>query len=196
MGTHPLASLSASAPLAQRLARCSGGGGRTAVEAVPAAQELVSWHLSVDDWRPGATATDTVIVRHELKLDTLVPWSELPQLADVSGVGRYSTTVELGSEWARHHGAYLNLGEFIDTAQVIVNGQPLPPVDFMNPIVDIGPALRPGSNVIEVEVASTLLNRLRVASPDAFGGSSRQRYGLMGPVRLVPYADAVVQRIN
>jgi hypothetical protein len=152
--------------------------------------------LGVDDWQPGASATETVIERHELELDALVPWSEIPQLADVSGVGRYTTAVELGDGWARHHGAYLDLGEFVDTVRIVVNGQPLPPVDLMNPVVDIGSALRPGSNVIEVEVASTLLNRLRVASPDVFGGSSRQRYGLMGPVRLVPYADAVVQRPN
>jgi hypothetical protein len=165
-------------------------------DAVPAVQDLRSWHLSVDDWQPGATATETVIERHELELDALVPWSEIPQLADVSGVGRYTTTVNLGNGWERHHGAYLDLGEFVDTARIVVNGQPLPPVDLMNPAVDIGSALRPGSNVIELEVASTLLNRLRVVSPDVFSGTSRQRYGLMGPVRLVPYADAVVQRPN
>ena len=59
----------------------------TTVDSVPAVQELPTWHLSVDDWQPGASATETVIEHHELELDALVPWSEIPQPADVSGVG-------------------------------------------------------------------------------------------------------------
>ena len=46
--------------------------------------------------------------------------------------------------------------------------------------------------MIEVEVASTLLNRLRVVTPEVYGAAARQSYGLAGPVRLVPYVQKVV----
>ncbi len=46
--------------------------------------------------------------------------------------------------------------------------------------------------MIEVEVASTLLNRLRVVTPGVYGVTTRQSYGLTGPVRLVPYVEKVV----
>ena len=49
-----------------------------------------------------------------------------------------------------------------------------------------------GRNRIEVEVPSTLFNRLRVATPGVFGSSSRQSYGLVGPLRLVAYREADV----
>lgn len=112
-----------------------------------------------------------------------MPWSEIPQPANVSGAGRNTTAVELGDGSAGHNGAYLDLGEFVDTARIVVNGQPLPPVDLMNPVVDIGSVLRPGSNVIEVELASTLLNRLEwpvlmcSAAPLGSGTATWGRFG-------------------
>ena len=50
--------------------------------------------------------------------------------------------------------------------------------------------LERGLNTIEIEVATTLRNRLRVADPLIYGGAARQAYGLAGPVRLVPYGEA------
>ncbi|MFF5185977.1 hypothetical protein ACFY30_19755 [Streptomyces sp. NPDC000345] len=46
--------------------------------------------------------------------------------------------------------------------------------------------------VVEVEVATPLVNRLRVAQPAVFGAVPRQDHGLVGPVRLVPCARRVV----
>jgi hypothetical protein len=79
-----------------------------------------------------------------------------------------------------------------DTYRVTVNGRALPPADQLTPVVDVGPYLRRGTNTIEVEVATSLLNRLRVANAPVFGVAKRQNYGLVGPVRLVPYGRAVV----
>ncbi|UBU16077.1 glycoside hydrolase N-terminal domain-containing protein [Nonomuraea gerenzanensis] len=39
---------------------------------------------------------------------------------------------------------------------------------------------------------SLRLDRLRVADPAVYGGLARQPYGLIGPVRLVPYGEAPV----
>lgn len=165
----------------------------TAIDQVPEPQTLSGWHLAVEDWRPGDSATETVKLHHELTLDALVPWTEIPELQDVSGIGRYRTTLELGDAWTGGHGAYLDLGQVLDTHRVAVNGQPLPPVDRVNPVTDVGPYLREGTNIIEVEVATTLNNRLRVSDPGVYGGRSRQAYGLIGPVRLLPYGEAPVR---
>ncbi|MEU6034772.1 glycosyl hydrolase [Actinomadura sp. NPDC047616] len=167
----------------------------TTVGELPAALTLTSWKLQVEDWRPGRTATETAVTRREVDLDGLKAWPDIPELADVSGVGRYRTTVQLDRKWSDGAcaGAYLELGKVFDTSRVIVNGRVLPPVDLMNPVVDVGPHLRQGANTIEVEVATTLNNRLRVSDPDVYGKASRQAYGLIGPVRLVPYGEAPVR---
>ncbi|NUU24897.1 MAG: alpha-L-rhamnosidase, partial [Streptomycetaceae bacterium] len=146
--------------------------GRTVTAAIPAVPEpipLTRWTLRVEDWQPGASATQTVKPQRELALDALKSWPDIPELADVSGIGRYRTTVELGSPWSGGYGAYLELGEVFDTFTVTVNGRPLPAADQLTPTVDVGPYLRRGTNTIEVEVATTLLNRLRTANPQVFG---------------------------
>jgi hypothetical protein len=162
---------------------------RTAIADVPAPTTLSGWRLRVEDWRPGDSPTETTTVAHDVTLDALAAWPDIPELQDVSGIGRYSTTVRLDGV----QGAYLDLGEVFDTARVTVNGRRLPPVDQVHPVVDVGPYLRPGLNTIEVEVATTLNNRLRVADPAVYGVASRQRYGLIGPVRLIPYGEAVIR---
>jgi hypothetical protein len=163
------------------------------VPAVPDAVTPDRWRLEVEDWYPGSDAMRTGIVRRVLTLDTLLPWSQIPELADSAGTGRYRTTVALPSDWTSAHGAYLELGQVSDTFRVTVNGTRLAPADRLHPVVDLGGHLRRGANDIEVEVATPLINRLRVAQPAVFGAAARQAYGLMGPVRLVPYVQAVVR---
>ncbi|GAA3960083.1 glycosyl hydrolase [Actinomadura viridis] len=169
-------------------------GGRKVAATIgdlPAALELTSWRLRVESFGPGATPAETVTTRHEVTLDALVPWPQIPELADASGVGVYTATVDLGEDgWP---GAYLELGEVFDTCRVTVNGRRLPAVDQINPVVDAGPYLRRGANTIEVEVATTLNNRLRVSDPAVYGNAARQNYGLIGPVRLVPYGEALIR---
>ena len=164
----------------------------TTLPAVPAPVPLASWRLDVEDWTPGAGPTETDIVRRTLLLDALLPWSQIPELADSAGIGRYRTTVALPADWSAAHGAHLELGVVSDTFRVTVNGTRLAPADRLHPVVDLGGHLRPGSNVIEVEVATPLINRLRVAQPAVFGTAARQAYGLSGPVRLVPYVQGLV----
>lgn len=152
-----------------------------------------SWELALEDWQPGATATQTVRPVRRVTLTTLAPWSAIPGLEDVSGLGRYRTVVDLGTDWGADDGAVLELGEVNDTFRVIVNGEALPPCDVLDTTVDLGHRLRPGRNVIEVEVASTLLNRLRTVTPAVYGVAARQAYGLVGPVRVVPYVERTLR---
>lgn len=138
---------------------------------------LTGWDLRVEDWQPGGVST------HDLTLDGLLPWSSIPALADVSGIGRYRTTVDAGAGGR----ALLSLGKVVDTCRVRLNGRLLPPIDVLEPAADL--LLRPGRNTIEVEVATTLLNRLRTTSPEVFGIAARQAYGLIGPVSLTWYRE-------
>lgn len=170
--------------------------GRTSTLSVDRVREplpLASWDLAVEDWQPGSTPTETVRPVRRVHLDTLVPWSQVPGLEDVSGVGVYSTVVDLGSDWSGADGAVLELGEVNDTFRVTVNGRRVAPCDVLDTAVDVGELLRRGRNVIEVEVASTLINRLRTVTPAVYGSVPRQAYGLVGPVRLMPYAERVVR---
>ncbi len=156
---------------------------------LPSARTLSGWHLSVEDWQPGDTATETVKVPHELDLDSLRVWPEIPELEDASGIGRYTTQVELGDEWTdSDRGARLELGPIFDSARLKVNGQDTGYVDPDNPVIDISRHLESGTNEIEIEVATTLRNRLRTLLP-AFKNVEPQPYGLTGPVRLVPYGE-------
>ncbi|MFF1546278.1 glycosyl hydrolase [Streptomyces sp. NPDC058291] len=170
----------------------SGRTVTTTLPPVPAPIVPQRWRLDVEDRYPGTSASRTELVHRTLTLDTLLPWSRIPELADSAGVGRYRTSVDLPSDWTASHGARLELGQVSDTARVTVNGTRAPAVDRLHPVVDVGPLLRRGRNLIEVEVATPLVNRLRVTQPAVFGALARQDHGLMGPVRLVPYAQAIV----
>ncbi|GAA1664534.1 glycosyl hydrolase [Nonomuraea maheshkhaliensis] len=155
----------------------------TVIGPVAAPVELTSWWLRVESWGPGPAGTAKTV--HTVQLDRLVPWPEIPELADASGVGTYTARLDWdGSP------AYLELGEVTDTCRVTVNGRRLDPVDQLHPVIDLGSRLRRGSNTVEVEVATPLGNRLRVADPEVYGGLTRQPYGLLGPARLVPYGEA------
>ncbi|WP_020127138.1 glycosyl hydrolase [Streptomyces sp. 303MFCol5.2] len=170
----------------------SGRTVTTTIPSVPAPLTPGRWQLDVDDWYPGSSPTRTEHVHRTLTLDTLLPWSGIPELADSAGIGRYRTTIDLPAGWTSVHGAHLELGQVSDTARVTVNGTGAPPLDRLHPVVDVGPLLRRGRNVIEVEVAIPLVNRLRVAQPAVFGAVARQDFGLVGPVRLVPYGQGTV----
>lgn len=162
----------------------------TAIDSVPDEISLNRWDLTVDDWRPGDSATETVVTTHRVSLDSPTAWTDVPGLEDVSGVGRYSTVVDLPAGWTGEHGAYLHLGAVSDTLRVTVNGHALPPADQASAVVDVGGYVGHGPNTIVVEVASTLINRMRVTRPEVYGDVERARYGLSGPVRLVPYGQA------
>ncbi|MFI1335283.1 glycosyl hydrolase [Streptomyces sp. NPDC020845] len=162
---------------------------RVTVPEVPAARQLTKWSLSVEAWHRGTDGARAVTT-HQVELDGLKPWSDIPELQDASGVGTYRTTVRL----SRLDGAHLDLGRVTDTFEVSVNGKVLPPVDQISRRADLAGHLREGDNTITVRVATPLRNALRVT--DGFPAQAhkpRQEYGLIGPVRLTPYAEVPVR---
>jgi hypothetical protein len=145
---------------------------------LPAPVSPSAWHLHVD----GTSAAGTT--PHDLDLDALQDWRQLPGLATVSGKGTYTTAVTLPDSWtASNRGTYLDLGAVSGTVDVSVNGKKAAPDSVAGRDWDISALLKPGVNELEVELATTLRN----AVP---GGS--QEYGLLGPVRLVPFGRAAV----
>ncbi|WP_345151330.1 glycosyl hydrolase [Arthrobacter ginkgonis] len=176
------------------LASLAGGTTRTfTIPEVPAPATLRRWSVEIEDWQPGSVATETAKSRRSIELEELKPWSELPGFEDTSGLGVYRTTLRLDQRWSHGVGSYLKLGEVFDTFRVKVNGTELQAPASLQTVVDLGTALHPGENTIEIEVATTLLNRLRVSNPTVFGVAGRQRYGLIGPVELVPYGTVEVR---
>ena len=159
----------------------------TAIPTVPAPITLRDWSLNVVSYERGLTLNDVAKVPrgpYTLAGDTLPNWRQIPDLVSRAGIGTYSTSVDVGPAWTGGTGAYLDLGSVpdIDYA-VIVNGTEVPYPDQIDPSrIDIGAQLKPGVNQIVVR-AATLLGNAR-------GQSLTQ--GLVGPVRVVPYGQAVV----
>ena len=80
-----------------------------------------------------------------------------------------------------------------DSFTLTVNGQAVT-IDQISAEGDLGPHLKAGANTITVRVATTLNNRLANLDPDVAARGIVQRYGLLGPVRLTPYARATVSK--
>jgi len=146
--------------------------------------EAEAWDLHVDGAVPQGEE------HHDLELTALEDWREIPELQDTSGTGMYRTTVTLGKDWAgKGRGAYLELGQVEGGVQIRVNGRLVHPAAVPPPRLDVGRFLRRGQNRIEVELTTTLNNRLAEMTslrPET------QPYGLLGPVQLVPYAEEAV----
>jgi hypothetical protein len=165
------------------------------VAGVLPAMEITRWDLAVDEYLPGSGDDPSSHTNHaawQFDALELVPWAEIPKITDAVGLGRYTATVELTSPWTPRHGAYLDLGTVNGTYRVRVNGKDAGPVNQLRERLDVGPYLAPGSNRIEVEVATTMVNRLRVLRPDEFESQAKQDYGLLGPAVLRPYVQVTV----
>jgi len=179
----------------------TGRSVRGAIASVPAPIDLtrVTWHVAAEDWQPanpyattfGPAAAETRKARVAIDLSELKPWPEIPELQNASGLATYSTDFDLPSDWSTLMGARLSLGEVFDSFTLTVNGQAVP-IDQIGAEADLGPYLKAGRNTIAVRVATTLNNRLAKLDDDVANRGLVQPYGLVGPVVLTPYGQAVV----
>ena len=79
----------------------------------------------------------------------LPSWREIlapVNLSQSSGLGTYTTTVELPATWQSTDGAYLSLGDVLDSAKVSVNGTEITVNQSDRGRIDLGKTLRPGTN--------------------------------------------------
>ncbi len=174
--------------------------GRTVTTDIPTvgpAQRLGTWTLTPETWSRGEQhyetkkTTQPAVTVTALPDGSLPPWTAIPGLTTASGVGTYTTTVDLGSGWTGGFGATLDLGKAVDTVSVTVNGKALPTV---NPSSLTVPAdyLHSGVNTITVRVATTLFNAVQSQTLSPIYSQTPQQYGLIGPVTLTPYGQAPV----
>ena len=174
--------------------------------------ELTDWTLSFPSgW--GAP--------ERMKLDSLVPWKDLPGVSGegraFSGTATYTANAELKiangeCRVAEKFSVMLDLGEVRDFARVYVNGQEVVALWAEPYRCDIAPHVKAGKNEIRVEVTSTWFNRLAYD----FGQPPERRKtwtiwtaskvpclnldaklrpsGLLGPVRLRIFQNVVKTR--
>ncbi|KAK7452589.1 hypothetical protein CaCOL14_004502 [Colletotrichum acutatum] len=173
---------------------------------VPEATDLDTWNITVNDWRSSnnSLSMETVITPHRFLNSPLAPWKDLDpvNLSNTSGTADYETTFRtLSSSTAEQRlGAHLHLGAITDATTLWVNdGSVILDVNSSpDVVIDITDYLNPSAgahNLVKVEVASTLYNRVRaeqdsimtfgsaasVAGASYFKAHPAEEYGLKGP---------------
>ncbi|KAH9238540.1 hypothetical protein K456DRAFT_1935729 [Colletotrichum gloeosporioides 23] len=161
----------------------------TSFKAPLPALDLTDWALEVDDWQPAnenpsddvEDIVATKFVHHSLNLTTLTPWSDIDGLQNVSGNATYSTEFVLGTADAPYGsdtGAYMELIMFQGSFRARINGEALGTLDQMAHRFEVSKWLRNGTNTLEMEVATSLINRMRAFQPQYYEQYARQKYGL------------------
>jgi hypothetical protein len=171
---------------------------------------LPNWTLTAEHWEAPSNISDvdTVAVKHNTthQLTSLVSWTEIEALRNVSGLGYYSANITWPpTGHGSADGAYLILPAISHAARVYVNGQKAPAFDHSTPQVDLGPYLKRGCNQITIVVPTTMWNYIRsIGSELKTGGTPLQLLmsavgystlppatdnGLVGTVTLVPYVN-------
>ncbi len=141
------------------------------------------------------------------ELSQLVSWTELPDPAaqNYSGSAKYSATFKLPGNLAGEY--LLDLGKVCESARVWINGQDAGILWSIPFTAKIRRFLKPGTNIIEIEVANMMANRIRQMDqqqvqwrnyheinfvnidykPFDASGWKPMTSGLLGPVTLIPF---------
>lgn len=169
---------------------------------------LSNWTLTLEHWNRPANLSDasTIAVKHNTThhLRSLVSWQQIPAIANASGLGYYSTSLDWppASENQAADGAYLFLPKTPNGARVFINNHRVPAFDYNAPKIDIGEYLFRGRNEVRVVVPSTMWNYLRTMLGKLRSSGSGPSFemmnmqapgpvdnGLIGVVRVVPYVS-------
>jgi len=149
---------------------------------------IPAFDTTVESWGPDPAAVIPTQSKKTVLAFGVQPvgrWDDLPataqqlqalgvdHLGHVSGRASYKARFKLSA----CDGALLR----VETGDCMIvdgtiNGHPLPPLDQRSGTVDLGSLVREGENSIELVLATTLINRLRIAHP-LFDGTS----GMPGP---------------
>ncbi|KAF2183515.1 hypothetical protein K469DRAFT_728036 [Zopfia rhizophila CBS 207.26] len=176
---------------------------------VPAAFHLTNWTLIAEHWEAPENLLDASIIATKRNtthnLPNLISWDQMPDLMNVSGVGYYTTTFAWPHSGTRKNasasGAYLSVGRVVHAVHVHINGQIIPPLDFLNAVADISPYLKTGANEIVIITPTTMWNYLRtIMSQLSTAGRppvplllglplGPVESGLIGPVTVTPFKE-------
>lgn len=179
-----------------KVATLSDGSQHTVtLPTLPKARELTG------PWTLHATTVDLNGNQEKtLRLNTLADWRKIPALRTAAGTGIYTHTFTLPKDWIREgRGVLIDPGQVGGMMELFVNGKAVPAPAIADGPRDISAQLRPGKNEIRIEVATTLINRLRGRAWEGdgryflFAFRPSQPYGLIGPVRLIPFAAVALR---
>lgn len=164
-------------------------------------QVLNDWQLTIEDWGPLDDMYDSTnhsVIYHHYNISSLSSWDAIDSaLEHVSGIGYYRTTFFWNG--TSTDGAILATGLIFHTQSAVLNGMPLNAFEPYDPWIDITGSLKPGTNMLEIQVATTLQNRLldlpfNIETSGAYAHppystrvGQEQSYGLVGPVEIIPY---------
>ncbi|KAH7409052.1 hypothetical protein BKA64DRAFT_773603 [Cadophora sp. MPI-SDFR-AT-0126] len=128
---------------------------------IPTAFKLSNWTLIAESWRAPDNLYDSATLGVQRNtthfLPELLPWQEIPGLANTSGVGYYDTSFS----WTDTSvGAVIDFGRVVHTLRVKINGRQILPLDPTSPKADISEYLVKGKNRVEAVAATTLYNSL------------------------------------
>ncbi|HEY1462895.1 MAG TPA: glycoside hydrolase, partial [Terriglobales bacterium] len=155
------------------------------------------WNVS---FQPGRGAPGSIT------MDQLSDWSQSsdPGVKYFSGIGTYTTTLQISSQWLnlkKNAHLWLDLGDVKNLAVVTVNGKDLGETWHAPYRVDITSALKPGKNELSIKVVNAWVNRL---IGDEQPGATKLTFadikpykanspllpsGLIGPVTLVRQSE-------
>lgn len=176
---------------------------------VSPASQLSSWTLTAEHWDAPANMSDASIIadKHNTthQLDSLISWTEIPGLANASGVGYYTTTLYWPPQSGSADGAYIILPRILHACRLFINGNRVPPFDYSAPKADIGEYLHPGQNDVLAVVPTVMWNYIRsifgqienAGLPPLLSAVSSNLpglsdNGLIGTVHVVPYVKVNV----
>ncbi|MET1036805.1 MAG: glycosyl hydrolase [Aeromicrobium sp.] len=173
----------------------------TDVKELAGPQGLGAWKLKAQTWTKGATQwTSKKTNQDEIALTAgengrLPSWLEIAGPVDLtkqSGVGTYTSTFTLPDTWVATDGAYLDLGDVVDTVRVTINGKSVLVNQADKGRIDLGAQLTAGANRLEVRVATTMFNAVKASGDSNYSMPPAQRTGLIGPITVSPYRDVTL----
>jgi hypothetical protein len=179
----------------ERTARLSDGSSKTVrLPRLPDPLTVIGpWSLSVDTVGPDGDG------KVDLRLERLADWRDIPQLSSASGTGTYAAKLTVPEAWlAGGRGALLDLGAIGGMLELQVNGRRVPFASLIDGPRDVTELLKPGENELRASLATTVTNVIvaRAQSGDGryahFAKNAKQPYGIIGPVRLIPFAEATL----
>lgn len=111
------------------------------------------------------------------KLHHLVPWTQIPQLVQVSGLGTYETSFDFtagagGNATADGMALRLSFGPVRNTIRAWFNERRLPPLELTHAVADVTEYLIVGRNSVQIEVTSSLLNAGKARGPESLKSAS------------------------
>jgi hypothetical protein len=146
----------------------------------PALMEVGDWQLVVDEISPTGNA------KHTVQLPQLKDWREIPELKSAVGAALYTAHPDVPASWlGADIDVVVDVGGVAGAMQLSVNGTLVTRQTTPGGAWSVKRLLKVGVNELTVRLDTTLLNRVSQTSGDAMATAPS---GLLGPVRLTPFA--------